>query len=79
MSNDTVVKAIIGKKARVKGAPRSKRSGANDTPSRIKYRLHGFAKMRARKIRNLMRYCKLTREAAERLWDSTRVRGKRAT
>lgn len=57
-------------------APRSKRTGANDSPSRTKYRNSGFARMRDRKIRNLMRFCRMTKEAATQLWESTRKRGR---
>lgn len=56
-------------------APRSKRTGANDTPARKRYRESG--RLKERKIRNLMRYCRMTLAAATKLWEATRKRGRR--
>lgn len=55
---------------RVKGAPRSKRQGANSRGSRTRYWQEG--RLRTRKIRNLVRYSGMTLAKATALWDSTR-------
>jgi hypothetical protein len=58
-----------GNKA-AKGAPRSKRPGANNGEARQRYWSSG--RLMERKIKNLMRFNHLTRAAATDLWMSTR-------
>lgn len=54
-----------------KGAPRSKRPGANNTPARQRYWASG--RLAERKIKNLMRHNGLTRAEASLLWHNTRT------
>jgi hypothetical protein len=58
-----------------KGAPRSKRPGANNGPARQRYWAEN--RLRKHKVRNLMRYNGMTRSEAELLWDSSRVTRKK--
>lgn len=62
---------IVLKTSKVpKGAPRSKRPGANDTPARRKYWTSKV--LETRKIKNLMKFCGLTRAEAYIRWHDTR-------
>jgi hypothetical protein len=66
-----VVRTIKGPSSHAtKGAPKSKRQGANNTEARVRYWASG--RLRARKIRNLMKHCKMTLAVATNLWLSTR-------
>ena len=62
--------AQITKSKVPKGAPRSKRPGANNKPSRVKYWQSG--RLEERKIKRLMKHQGLTRAEAFNLWRSTR-------
>ena len=53
-----------------KGAPASKRPGANNSPSRQRYWASG--KLRERKIKRLMKACHLTRAEATIQWEDQR-------
>lgn len=59
---------------KAKGAPRSKRTGANNGPARQRYWASG--RLMARKVKALMQHCGLTRAEAEVLWLDTRQRRK---
>lgn len=64
-------KLVQQAKSRVtKGAPRSKRPGANDSPSRRNYWASG--RLAARKIRNLVRCNGLTEAQARLHWHASR-------
>lgn len=66
-----VTRVIKGSSAKAtKGAPKSKRPGANNTPCRMRYWNSG--KLIERKVQNLMRYNGLSRAEAEKLWWATR-------
>lgn len=72
-----IEKAIKGT-TKVKGAPPSKQPGANNSPSRQRRRIKNLGNMLVgeRKIRNLVKYCRMTKERATKVWLSTRKRGR---
>lgn len=53
-----------------KGAPRSKRTGANNGPARQRYWTSG--RLREKKVKALMRHNGLTRAQAEVHWENAR-------
>lgn len=55
-----------------KGAPRSKRPGANDSPARRRYWAEG--RLQKHKVVAICRDTDMTREAATALWLSIRTR-----
>jgi len=57
-------------KKKVKGAPPSKQSGANDTPARRRY--WGEGRLEKRKIRNLMVHCGMSYAVASTHWHANR-------
>lgn len=69
-AKETLERITKGKSKAPKGAPRRKRSGGNDKPSRRNYWNSG--KLRTRKIRNLMRCCGMTRAQAEARWNRSK-------
>lgn len=65
-----VERTIKGTNKAAKGAPRSKRPGANNGAARVRY--WAAARLRDRKIRALVRCSGLTVARATALWDGTR-------
>lgn len=59
---------------KVKGAPRSKRVGANNGPARQRY--WASNRLMKRKVKALMVHCGLTRAEAEARWLDTRTHRK---
>lgn len=59
---------------KIKGAPWSKRPGANNGPARQRYWASG--RLMKRKVKALMVHCGLTRAEAEAQWLATRTRRK---
>lgn len=62
-------KGVVRKKGKKK-----KFAGRNDGPARKRYR--GEGRLKARKVANLVRYCGLSKAAAEVRWLDTRQRGR---
>jgi hypothetical protein len=60
----------IGTNKAPKGAPPSKRPGANNGPARQRYWASGT--LRKNKVKNLMKYNGMTRAEAEVFWDNAR-------
>lgn len=69
--SDTKKKVVIVKTSKApKGAPRRKRQGGNKKPSRDAYWSEG--RLAKRKIRNLVRYCRMDPTLAKVTWNRTR-------
>lgn len=69
-AQDPRLAKILKKKSKIKGAPRSKRPGANNGPARQRYWTSG--RLEERKVKALMVHCGYTRAEAVLRWLDTR-------